>query len=212
MLQPILHTTFFPYDVRPALESCRKEHESLKDPRCQEYDEEPVRDCLLGIPGAGKSSCIKLLRRFFEECLHWEDGIQFQFLATQNTMAALIGGKTIHSWATIPVNYTDAFNKATSKSSDGDVDDLFLQALGMRWLIIDEISTVAPEFLGLLDLYLRRACSRHPFLCRQRGAGKRPFGGINMIFAGDFWQPKLVKLISLFLNPFKNGPAPYSAQ
>ena len=117
------------------VERCRKEHESLKDPRCQQYDEEPVRDCLLGIPGAGKRSCIKLLRRFFEECLHWEDGIQFQFLAMQHTMAALIGGHTIHPWVTIPVNFTDAFNKATSKSSDGDIDELFLQALGMRWLI-----------------------------------------------------------------------------
>ena len=102
------------------VERCRKEHESLNDSCCQEYDEEPFRDCLLGIPGAGKSSCIKLLRRFFEEFLHWEDGIQFQFLATQNTMAALIGGKTIHAWATIPVNSTDAWNKATAKSEDGE--------------------------------------------------------------------------------------------
>ena len=53
---------------------------------------EPVRTCLFGIPGAGKSHCIKLLRKLFEDCLHWEDGVQFQFLAQQNTMASLIGG------------------------------------------------------------------------------------------------------------------------
>ena len=75
------------------VDRCRQEHNSLRNPRTQIFEEEPVRDCLLGIPGAGKSSCIKLLRRFSEECLHWEDGVQFQFLATQNTMAALIGGK-----------------------------------------------------------------------------------------------------------------------
>ena len=50
--------------LRRVVERCRQEHERLKDPRCQEYDEEPVRDCLLGIPGAGRSSCIKLLQFF----------------------------------------------------------------------------------------------------------------------------------------------------
>ena len=101
--------------LQRVVQRCRKEQQSLKDSRCQVFDEEPVRDCLLGIPGAGKSSCIKLLRRFFEECLNWEDGIQLKFLATQNTMAALIGGKAVRSWATIPVNYSDAMNKATLK-------------------------------------------------------------------------------------------------
>ncbi len=65
------------------------------------------RACLFGLPGAGKSTCIKWLRDFFENCLQWVDGVQFQFLAAQNTMAALIGGKTIHPWSKIPVNATD---------------------------------------------------------------------------------------------------------
>ena len=69
---------------------------------------EPLRDCLFGIPGAGKSQCIKWLRDLFESGLGWEDGVQFQFLASQNTMAALIGGTTVHSWGVIPVNATDA--------------------------------------------------------------------------------------------------------
>ncbi len=98
-------------------------------------NDEPIRDCLLGLPGAGKSSCIKWVRRFFEECLQWEDGIQFQFLASHNTMAALIAGKTIHSWSTIPVNASDAFAEAASKQDDGDVSELFEKALGVRWII-----------------------------------------------------------------------------
>ena len=72
----------------------------------------------------------------------------------------------------------------------------------MRWIIIDEISTVSPELLGLLDLYLRRACCRHPYARLSGGRGKVPFGGINIIFAGDFWQLTPVKAHSLFANPF----------
>ena len=81
---------------------------------------------------------------------------------------------------------TDAANKTQSKGADGDVDELFLNATGVRWIIIDEISTLSPGLLGILDAYLRRACCRHPYA--RNGSHKRPFGGINIVFAGDFWQ------------------------
>ena len=68
----------------------------------------------------------------FEDCLGWEAGVQFQFLASQSIMAAMIGGATVHHWGTIPANTTDADKKTNSKVGDGDVDELFLNALGMR--------------------------------------------------------------------------------
>ena len=182
---------------------CRREAAGLQHAAGKDLADEPVRDCLLGVPGAGKSHAIKLVRRFFEECLGWEDGVQFQFLASQNTMAALIGGATVHSWGTIPVNADHAASKAQTKGADGDVDDLFLNAMSMRWLLIDEISTLGPGLLGLLDIYLRRACQRHPY-ARYRSR-RRPFGGINMVFAGDFWQLPPVKIFSIFSNPFKKA-------
>ena len=89
--------------LRRVVERCREEQQEM----ISENFTEPVRDCLFGLPGGGKSTCIKWLRDFFETCLQWEDGVQFQFLAAQNTMAALISGKTIHSWSKIPVNATD---------------------------------------------------------------------------------------------------------
>ena len=144
-----------------------------------ELDDEPFRCCLLGLPGAGKSTCIKLMRRFFEECLKWEDGVQFQFLASQNTMAALIGGATVHSWSTIPVNASDAADKVNNKGDGGDIDTLFLNALGKRWLVIDEIRTLSPYLQGLLDAYLRRACCRHPYA--KYAGRRRPSGGIDSL-------------------------------
>jgi ABC-type polysaccharide/polyol phosphate transport system ATPase subunit len=44
---------------------------------------EPRRIGLFGIPGAGKSSCLKLIRSYFEEVLGWVDGEEYQFLASQ---------------------------------------------------------------------------------------------------------------------------------
>ena len=113
--------------------------------------------------------------------------MQFQFLASQNTMAANIGGATIHSWAAIPISATDAEEKLSIKADDAEVDKLFLNVLSMRFLVIDENSTNSTRLLGVLDAYLRRACSRHPYAKRGRRSS-RPFGGINVILAGDFWQ------------------------
>lgn len=164
---------------------------------------EPLRACLFGIPGSGKSTCIRQLRSFFSEALGWEDGIDFQFLATQNTMAALIGGNTIHYWAGIPINTGAAQRKTNSHGGDGDVDALFERVLGIRWLVIDEASTASLTLLGLLDSYLRRACSRHPYA--RRGKLQMPFGGINLILAGDLWQLPPVRGKAIFSDPFHGG-------
>ena len=74
--------------------------------------------------------------------------------------------------------------------------------LGMRFLLIDECSTLGPNLLGLLDSYLRRACCRHTFAKHHRNAN--PFGGINVLLSGDWWQLPPVKSHSIFNNPY-NG-------
>lgn len=127
---------------------CHKEAEELRAPGNMHQATKPERACLLGIPGAGKSACIKWIIEFFTEGLGWEPGVQFQCVASQNTMAALIGGKTLHHWGGIPVNATDAAEKISSKGSGGDADELYERCLGMRWLLIDEVSTLSPMISG----------------------------------------------------------------
>ena len=65
---------------------------------------EPMRRMIQGLPGAGKSELIKWTRAFFEDCMGWQHGVQFVCVASQNTMAALIGGFTNHSFGNIPRN------------------------------------------------------------------------------------------------------------
>ena len=183
---------------------CRVERAELMRVGEERAFTEPVRDCLFGLPGAGKSTCIKWIRSFFEQALGWEHGVQFQFLAAQNTMAALIGGNTVHSWGSIPVNASAAGQKTIGKDS-GDVDALFLNALGIRWILFDETSCISAELLGLLDVYLRRACARHPYARREERRSHRPFGGFNVVFAGDLWQLPPVRATAIFSNPCAAG-------
>ena len=143
------------------------------------------------------------MRSFFVDALRWEEGVDFQFLASQNTMAALIGGKTLHHWGSIPVNIATARDKSMGKAGDGDVDELFERGLGTRWVVIDESSTCSLTVLGFLDSHLRRACTRHPFA--GSGREQRPFGGLHVIFAGDLWQLPPVKGKAIFSDPFHGG-------
>ena len=185
----------------------KKKKKTKKHTRKEERQRlsEPRRIGLFGIPGAGKSSCLKLIRSYFEEVLGWVDGDEYQFLASQNTMASLINGQTLHHWSTIPVNAQSASSKKVGKGADGDIDALFQKVQGMRWLVIDEVSTASLRILDLLDSYLRRTCKRHPY-ARHNGC-ETLFGGINIIFCGDLWQLPPVKGKSMFSNPFKSGLA-----
>lgn len=65
---------------------------------------EPLRALVHGMPGTGKSQVIKRLRDFWENALGWRHAEQFVFLASMDTMAALIGGRSIHSWGHVLVS------------------------------------------------------------------------------------------------------------
>ena len=72
-------------------------------------------------------------------------------------------------------------------------------------MVLDEVSCSAAELLGLLDLYLRRACKRHPYARRcnvgSTKRAERPFGGLNFLFCGDLWQLPPVMATAIFSNP-----------
>ena len=126
---------------------CKKEQQELSKEKANALSE-PVRDCLLGIPGAGKSTCIKLMRRFFEECLGWEHGVQFLCVAFQNRVARAMGGVTIHSGGGVSVGGGDR------SLSRAEVDVLFTRNQAVRWLLTDEVGMVADGLLRASEMHL----------------------------------------------------------
>ena len=71
---------------------------------------EPLRWCVHGGPGVGKSYVIQQIRQFFEDVCDWEQGLDFQILALQAVMADQLGGETVHHALGI-----DPFRLARSK-------------------------------------------------------------------------------------------------
>ena len=145
---------------------------------------EPLRWVLHGEPGTGKSHVIKVVKeRLFQGVLKWEMGIHFQIVALQAVMAELLGGDTIHHACGIPV-----FKKGACHGDDLQKHmEVAKRVLQWRWLIIDEISMVSAKLLAQLDTKLRsviREIGTH----KVHNERSRPFGGLNVICSGDFWQ------------------------
>ena len=145
---------------------------------------EPLRWALHGGPGTGKSHALRVLRtELFDGSLEWEQGVQYQVVAFQAVMAEQLAGETIHH--------------AVGLNKHGDESGISLQraaeltagATCWRWLLVDELSMVSAELLARLEQrcreLVRDACKQKYSPCR---AVARPFGGLNVILAGDMWQ------------------------
>jgi len=134
-----------------------------------------------GMAGTGKSQVIKSLIEFF--CIRKEQ-YRFVVLAPTGSAAALVHGSTYHSMLGIR---DSSGEEDVSKKSLSQVKD---RMSGIAYIFIDEISMMSCQ-----DMY--RISAR---LAKIRNNSLDPFGGVNMIFAGDFSQ----------LPPAMNNPPLYS--
>ncbi len=94
--------------------------------------------------------------------------------ASTGIAATHMDGVTIHSWSGIGIR---------EQLSELDLKNLFYNILtrerlnGVRVLIIDEISMLADFHIDMVDL-----------VCRRLRQNPAPFGGLQVIFCGDFFQ------------------------
>ena len=145
----------------------------------------PLIHLLHGIPGTGKSEVLKMIRNLFQEVCGWEQGLDFQILALQAVTADLLAGDTIHH--ALGINPFPGSGHADGQKSQRQAD-VAKQVSQWRWIFIDEISMVSAKLLAEVDMKLRNLVSKLESLkCDQKGFS-RAFGGINIVFVGDFWQ------------------------
>ena len=124
---------------------------------------------LTGEPGAGKSHTINQYVAYLRA-----HDIDPAVTASTGIAATHIGGVTIHSWSGIGVRKV---------LSEGDLDmlcqneRLVKRVGGARVLIIDEVSMLSMQTLMLADQ-----------ACRALRRSSKPFGGLQVVLVGDFFQ------------------------
>ena len=162
-----------------------------------------------GLPGAGKSEIIKWICRAFQEIFGFKHGVHYVCLASQNTVAALINGYTLHSWGGVPVTQTQKQAWQNTNWNTPQLSPLFEKNQHMRWILIDEGSTASAEVFGIVEDNVRRSIrSTGTWKMRQSTRGEeRPFGGCNLLFFVDWWQLPPVLSTDLKSTPFPENPA-----
>jgi hypothetical protein len=134
-----------------------------------------------GMGGTGKSQVIKALISFFGKC---NESHRIMILAPTGSAAALLNGSTYHS--VLGINSTK--DGDTSRNEHTAIAQVKAWLDGVDYIFLDEVSMVACHDLYKISAQLAKA----------RNIVDTPFGGINMIFAGDFVQLPPVRGYSFY--------------
>ena len=129
---------------------------------------EPLRLLINGPGGTGKSRVINALREFFAST---EQVRRFRLASFTGIAAKNIAGMTLH--AGLPMGGRRARQGASAHQ------DLIAMWEGVDYLFIDEVSMISCPMLAQISDALNRAKGK------EDATG---FGGVNIIFAGDFAQ------------------------
>jgi len=187
-----------------------EETESARPNAPRESLQEPLFKLVHGLPGSGKSQLLEWLTDYFQSVWQWHVGIHFMKVAPMNSMAANIGGATMHSWGEIAfVDKKGNFIKAHT-GEEKDVTNMSIKCSSLRWLLIDEIEAAGTEVLEEVEAHVSAGVpnkSRYKRRSRKDGdwLTPRPFGGVNTLLFGDFWQIPPVGQISIMGNPYSEG-------
>lgn len=124
---------------------------------------------LTGPAGTGKSFCLKAVFDFLEI-----NGYYYAKTAMTGVAALNIGGSTLHSWAGIGLAEEAAEQLVAVVRRHKQAKD---KIKAVKTIFVDEISMASGQLIDKLD-----------FVFRFFRKSNKPFGGIQMVFVGDFLQ------------------------
>lgn len=128
---------------------------------------------LTGPAGTGKSYLVNHIRECYEKI-----GKRIGVTSTTGASAIIIGGRTLHSWAGIGIcgSKESALKRVMTYRKPQE------RIRSTNILIIDEVSMLPAHLLDILD-YIFKLIRRSSL----------PFGGMQIILVGDFYQLSPVK-------------------
>jgi ATP-dependent exoDNAse (exonuclease V) alpha subunit len=124
---------------------------------------------LTGAAGSGKTYVLNDYISYLKE-----RGVVVAVTASTGIAATHIGGVTIHSWSGIGIK--ESLTKSDMERLE-QKEYLWKRYDKAKVLIIDEVSMLAPMMLDSIE-----------GLCRKMKRNDKPFGGMQVVLSGDFFQ------------------------
>jgi hypothetical protein len=128
-----------------------------------------------GMGGTGKTQVIKALISMFNQR---KQNHRFVVLAPTGTAAALLNGSTYHSVLGIRSSNTNGEQDELLRNEAVVIREVQERLEGVDYIFIDEVSMIACHELYTISSQLSKVTNEYD----------KPFGGKNIIFAGDFAQ------------------------
>ena len=144
---------------------------------------------LTGEPGAGKTHVTRTFISYLRE-----HGIEPAITASTGIAATHLHGMTIHAWSGLGIK--DSLN-AYDLDAISTKEYLVRRINNTKVLIIDEVSMLSAQTLSMVDV-----------VCRTLRGTPEPFGGLQVVLVGDFFQ---LPPISKFANGL-NSQAQFAYQ
>lgn len=124
---------------------------------------------LTGEAGSGKSHTVNRFTAYLRS-----HSIEPSITASTGIAATHIGGMTIHSWSGVGIKkYLNEFDLEVLSQKE----HLVKRISDAKVLVIDEISMLDGQVLSMVEL-----------ICRTIRRANEPFGGLQVVFVGDFFQ------------------------
>jgi hypothetical protein len=178
-------------------------HDRSVAEHCEEESNvfEPLLRMVHGLPGSGKTRLLIWLRAYFQDVWQWIEGREFSFIAPLNSMASNIGGSTVHSWGRISFKDKRGVRIVPNESKEG-ADPMNMKCAALRFLFVDEVEASGAETIGQLENNVQFNISSKNKFKYDAQKRLRPFGGVNTIFLGDWWQLRPTGQVAIMSNPF----------
>jgi ATP-dependent exoDNAse (exonuclease V) alpha subunit len=148
---------------------------------------------LTGEPGSGKTHLVNQYVAYLRS-----NGIEPAITASTGIAATHIGGLTIHSWSGIGIRRDLTKYDLDHIGQNRNV----VRRVGKAYiLIIDEVSMLSARTLSMIEL-----------VTRELRRNEEPFGGLQVILVGDFFQlPPVDRREDLVSEQFAFGSSAWSA-
>ena len=150
---------------------------------------------LTGQPGSGKTHTVNRYIQWLKR-----QGIEYAYTASTGIAATHGHGVTIHAWSGIGVRETLTARDLDTLAANRRLATRIEQT---QVLVIDEISMLPARSLTLVDT-----------VCRHIRGVPSPFGGLQMVLVGDFFQlpPVVRRDAQAAMLPLGDGEDPFGAE